>query len=543
MKRKIYFSSSIFTSESEKPIPGAVVVEGDRILYVGDKDGAEIYKDGSEVEDLGDRTITPGLIDCHTHAYNGAIMFAMTSHFVSPAFSEQELIQDMKNYIMENKETKGGCYLFFLYDPEKSGKFTKYKLDEVFGKDIPIVLTDISFHGGAFSSKALEKIGYDSNAPIPKGSNIEWETDGTLGYVSETLYFQLLSKIYITEDKKITDEAIDFVQDLFNSNGFTTIVDMLPMANVEIWNEKGFKERENNGTLRLRVGVCTDLEADAKDWMSYKERLNSDYLFHCGLKGFVDGGFTNSTAWISIPYAEGPNQGTYGQAVNDMEIYRKKIKEANDLGFGVRLHAEGDRAVTEAISMFSESSNTEAINQVEHATAMTDEVLEQVRQYLKRKKLCLNMQPIFLYNEAPSEDYPVTCGIRFYNDNAVRVRSAMDTGANVSLGSTDYPVTMPVAKDHIRIAVNRLSDQEGSYYYKAGYMMDEAITLPEILQAMTKNSAYSIGKQDLLGLLKKDYKADLTVFDCDLFALKKSDYAGISIFKTVFDGKEVYQKQ
>ena len=542
MKRKIYLSSSIFTSETEEKISGAVVIEDNRILYVGDKKAADIFREGAEVEDLGNKTITPGLIDCHTHAYNGAITSTMTSHFVSPDFSEEELIQDMKKYIAENKETRGGFYLFFMYDPEKSGKFSKYKLDDVFGKDVPIVLTDFSFHGGAFSSKALEKIGYDSKDPIPQGSNIEWEADGTVGYISETLYFQLVSKIYLTDDKKLTEEAIDFVQDLFNSNGFTTVVDMLPIANVEIWNEKGYKKREAKGSLTLRVGVCTDLQSDAKVWMSYRERLNSDFIFHCGLKGFVDGGFTNSTAWISIPYADGPNTGSYGQPVNDMALYRSKIKEANDLGIGVRLHAEGDRAVSEAISMFSESSNVEAINQVEHATTMTDDVLAQVRQYLKSKKLCFNMQPVFLYNEAASEDYPVTCGIKFYNDNAVRVKSAMNTGANVSLGSTDYPATMPSAKDHIRIAVNRLSDEEGSYYYKTGYTMEEAITLPETLKAMTKNAAISIGKEDSLGLLKEGYKADITIFDCDLFALEKSEYSSIAIFKTIVDGREVYKK-
>lgn len=542
MKRKIYLSSSIFTSETEEPISGAVVIEDDRIIYVGDKKGSDFFKDGAEVEDLGDRTITAGLIDCHTHAYSGAIICTTASHFVSPAFSEEELIQSIKEFIGENKEPKGGFYKVYNYDSSNSGKFTKSKLDEVFGQDVPIILTDISMHGGAFSSKALEMLGYDPEAPMPQGSSIEWESDGTIGYISETLYFQLISKIFFTDDCEIVDEAIGFALDLFNSNGFTTIVDMLPTGNVDIWNEKRFKEKEADGSLTLRIGVCTDLLADEKDWNSYRERLNSDYLFHCGLKGFVDGGFTNSTAWITIPYAEGPNKGAYGQPVNDMSLYRRKIKEANDLGICVRLHAEGDRAISEAISMFSESLNMEAINQVEHATAMTDEVLAQVREYLKVKKLCFNMQPVFLFNEAASEDYPVTCGIKFYNDNAVRVNSIMETGANVSLGSTDYPVTMPYAKDHIRMAVNRLSDEEGSYYYKTGYTMEEAITLPKTLQAMTKNSAISIGKEDCLGLLKKDYKADITIFDCDLFALEKTEYINISIYKTIVDGREVYKK-
>jgi imidazolonepropionase len=44
---------------------GAVVADGDRLVYVGPRAGAP---PGAEIVDLGEAVITPGLIDAHTHA-------------------------------------------------------------------------------------------------------------------------------------------------------------------------------------------------------------------------------------------------------------------------------------------------------------------------------------------------------------------------------------------------------------------------------------------------------------------------------------------
>jgi imidazolonepropionase len=44
---------------------GVIVVQGETIAYVGPRDGAPA---GASIEELGDRVITPGLVDAHTHA-------------------------------------------------------------------------------------------------------------------------------------------------------------------------------------------------------------------------------------------------------------------------------------------------------------------------------------------------------------------------------------------------------------------------------------------------------------------------------------------
>lgn len=65
------------------------------------------------------------------------------------------------------------------------------------------------------------------------------------------------------------------------------------------------------------------------------------------------------------------------------------------------------------------------------------------RVHKKKHPLIFNMQPVFLYMEAPTEEHPVDVGNEFYNKTAVRVRSAMNAGAMVSLGSADFPATFP----------------------------------------------------------------------------------------------------
>lgn len=50
---------------------GAILVVGDKIVWVGEANALPSDADGDIVEDLGGRWVTPGLIDCHTHLVYG----------------------------------------------------------------------------------------------------------------------------------------------------------------------------------------------------------------------------------------------------------------------------------------------------------------------------------------------------------------------------------------------------------------------------------------------------------------------------------------
>ena len=546
MNRKIYKSSSIFTAESDVPISGVIVTDNDVIEYVGPEDGiCDMYED-AEIEDLGDKTIVPGLIDCHVHSFNVARMQQCKAHFLSLDFTYDELIADMRKFIAETPDPVNGIYYFFDYNFETSGRITKYDLDRIFGRDTAISLVHYSLHSGTFSTKALEIIGYDFSENLPEGSDVIYEEDGSIGYWGEESFFELNIKSMMLGDSSSEDSAIDEIQDLFNSNGYTAISEMRPLGNIQeyIWPEERYLEREKEGSLTLRIGVCSSLAGEPESWNADRERMNGDYIFFSSLKGFMDGGYMNSTAWTSAEYITGPNKGKHPGPTSNMDFYARKIKEANDIGIGVRLHAEGDLAVEKSLELYELSDNKNVMNGIEHCTTMTDKTLEKIKKHVEDgRKISLNFQPAFLYNEAPSDTYHLSCGDEFYNKTVKRVKSAFKTGANVSVGSTDYPVVQPIAKDHIRIEVNRLSDVEGSLYYGKGYTMDEAITLAEAITGTTKNAAAAIGRGNDLGILKKGYKADMTIFDCDIFALDPARYIDMNIYETIVNGREVYRNK
>lgn len=541
MARKVYLSTSIFTAESSDVFSGAVVINDDVIEYAGPEDGIPAGEDPVEIEDLGDKTIIPGLIDVHTHSYPGVMMEKITSCFLSPDFTHDELIDTMKKFIEDNPEPVHGLYSFFDYNFDNSGRISVSDLDRLFG-DVPIMIVDRSMHGGTFSTAALSMLGYDPEAPLPEGSEVVYEDDGKVGYFIETIFFILHIRALTMGGDEDADKTIDEIQRRFNAAGFTTIGEMRPLGSTPeyIWPQARYLERESEGSLTLRIGLCSSLSIDKSFWEKDIETFKGDYLFFNALKGFMDGGYINSTAWTTAEYIYGANKGKHPGCVNDVDFYSDKIKEANDMGIGVRLHAEGDLAIEKAIEMYSRSSSKSALNHIEHATCMTDRTLSMIKDYVDSgRKLAINFQPIFLYEEAPTDENPCGCGNEFYNAYACRVKDAMKTGAVVTVGSTDFPVEQPDASRHIRVAVNRLSDEEGPFLGE-GYTKHQAITLPEALIGNTIKAATALGRESDLGLIKTGYKADLTVFGQDIFALEPADYKEINVFKTICNGKEVY---
>lgn len=541
MSRKVYLSSSIFTAAGDVPISGAVVINNDTIEYVGSRDDIPISDETTEIEDLGDKTIIPGLIDIHTHSYPGIMMEQITSCFLSPDYTHEELIDAMKQFIADNPEPINGFYNFFDYNFDNSGRLNVSDLDALFG-DAPIMLVDHSMHGGTFSTAALNILGYNPEEPLPEGSEVVYEEDGSVGYFIETIFFILHIRALTLGGDDDADKAIDEVQRRFNAAGFTTIGEMRPMGSIPeyIWPQTRYLEREEEGSLTLRIGLCSSLAVDKNFWEADKATFSGDYLFFNALKGFMDGGYINSTAWTTAEYIYGENKGKHPGCVNNIDFYSKKIKEANDMGIGVRVHAEGDLAIEKAIEMYSLSDNKSALNHIEHATCMTDKTLQMIKDYVDSgRKLAINFQPIFLYQEAPTDEHPVGCGNDFYNAYAVRVKDAMQTGAIVTVGSTDFPVEQPDATKHIRVAVNRLSDEEGPFF-GTGYTKNQAISLSEALKGNTVKAATALGRGHDLGLIKTGYKADITVFGQDIFALKPENYKEINVYKTICNGKEVY---
>ena len=62
----LYINGNIYTVNEDFSTATTMAVKEDRILYVGDQAGAEAYVGaGTEITDLGGKTVLPGLIEGH----------------------------------------------------------------------------------------------------------------------------------------------------------------------------------------------------------------------------------------------------------------------------------------------------------------------------------------------------------------------------------------------------------------------------------------------------------------------------------------------
>ena len=73
----VFQNGRVYTMNREMPCVSAVAVRDDRIIYVGNDEGAGPYKSGAKVIDLAGKMLIPGLIDAHCHPLMGAFLVVL----------------------------------------------------------------------------------------------------------------------------------------------------------------------------------------------------------------------------------------------------------------------------------------------------------------------------------------------------------------------------------------------------------------------------------------------------------------------------------
>lgn len=94
---RIFTSDCIFTAEGEDPFSGYVALKGDRILAVGHgSPKSELLGPGTEICNLGDRTLCPGFTDVHCFFAGYSVGFVGAD--LQECTSEAELLDRVQAY-------------------------------------------------------------------------------------------------------------------------------------------------------------------------------------------------------------------------------------------------------------------------------------------------------------------------------------------------------------------------------------------------------------------------------------------------------------
>ena len=112
----------------------------------------------------------------------------------------------------------------------------------------------------------------------------------------------------------------------------------------------------------------------------------------------------------------------------------------------------------------------------------------------------------------------------------------MDEHVKLAYGS-DFPVEIVNPFYGLYAALTR-QDESGSP--PGGWHPDQRMTLDEALHAFTAGSAHAAFEEARVGVLKVGMRADVTVVDRDLFAVKPIDVLHAKVTETIVDGEVAF---
>ena len=147
-----------------------------------------------------------------------------------------------------------------------------------------------------------------------------------------------------------------------------------------------------------------------------------------------------------------------------------------------------------------------------------------------------NFQPLWAY----SDEYITDLTLPFIGEERGRsmyvIGSVYRSGGMVAFGS-DWSVSSANPFWQIETAITRLGALGET---TEPLVAEEAISLPEAIEAFTITGAYVNGSEDRTGSVEVGKLADLVVLDRNLFAIEPEEISEASAVLTLFGGKPVF---
>jgi hypothetical protein len=311
---RIWSGGPILTMNDLAPRAEAVAEKDGEIIAVGSE--AEVMKhkgEGTKLIDLKGRTMLPGFVDAHGHAFMIGIQAVSANIQPAPdgkvndiAALQQTLSEWQKAY--PERIERLGTILGFGYDDaqlKEQRHPTREDLDAV-STDQPVLIIHQSGHIGVFNSKALDVAGITADTKDPEGGVIRRE-DGSQepnGVLEESAFFPALMKLLSGLDKEGGEELFVAGTELLASYGYTTGQEGRSTPNVV----KLMQAASDAGRIKIDVVTYPDVLVDRDFIARNASRSYKNGFRVAGAKLTIDGSPQGFTALRDRPYYKPPEQ-------------------------------------------------------------------------------------------------------------------------------------------------------------------------------------------------------------------------------------------
>ena len=531
----IFKNGIVVTVDSANSLCEAVAVKGNRIVYVGDNAGVEMWLGpDTSVIDLAGRALLPGFIDSHMHlgmtGQNAAVIIDCNSNKVTSISQIQQKIREAAA-----KAPKGAWIKATGYEQSKlkEGRHpTRDELDEA-APDNPVQLTRCCLHMGVYNTLALKAGGITGPEMFAPGEVVVDENGRMTGLLKETACTYMWDKVIYTKDEYL--RSFKAANDILLSYGVTS------MHDGSFYGEETiglYQDACRNGIIKVRMynllyhayGKKKTIEW-VNDFIStgIHGGLGDDHFRLGHVKILIDGSTSGPSCATSQPYSHDP-------ALKGIQLYTQEeaddiIIKAHNAGFNVSAHAVGDVAVDvilTAIERAMAQNPRPCRHRIEHCGIINENLLSRI----KKASIVPVPNPGFFNENA--EIY-----VKYYGDRVnwmFPLRAYLDNGITAALGS-DSPVIEADPMIGLYGALTRADKCSGIVAGK-----DQRIGIMDAIRMYTYNGAYASLEEKIKGSIEPGKLADLVILSENILDTPVEELKSLKADMTVIDGQIVYER-
>lgn len=524
-----FINGKIYTVNEKQPLAEAVVIQGNKILFVGtNEDYAKHVNNGSVIIDLQGKLMLPGFIDNHTHFISGG--FYLNGIDLRNAKTTAEFINLIKEYA-ESKPGKwitGGNWDHEAW--EKKVYPRKEWIDEL-TPNTPVFVDRFDGHMGIANSYALKLAGITKETESPAGGFIE--KDPITGEPTGILKDNAMSLVYrVVPDGSDDDyyQAGLTALDEAKSLGVTSIQDITYSKDLEI-----YKKLENENKLTCRIYTRTPLY-DYKSLVkeNIKVGTGNSYLKMGGLKAFADGSLGSSSALFFEPYENEPDNCGLAMEILSNGNLKKWAMEADKNNLQICVHAIGDSANSEMLSIYEDITKTnpqwDRRFRIEHSQHVRFEDIDR----FAKLGVIASVQPYHCIDDGVWAEKRIGKERIKYT---YPFRTFLDKGVHLCFGSDWTVAPLNPILGIYAAATRRTLDGKNP----GGWLPEQKLTVEEAVKCYTINNAYASFDEKVKGSIEPGKLADLVVLSDDIFTIAPENIQNVKVIMTIFDGKVIYQ--
>lgn len=482
--------------------------------------------------DLNGAVAYPGFCDSHVHLMETGLFLYAGVNLIGCTNADEiaAALADHVQALPEGRMILGVGFSLRNYDAWSLADLAK--IDAATGNHLAY-LGDQLGHNVVINSAAIEYTGLTPATPVPLGGKMGIEDGKLTGMLRESAMILPSNKLFpLFDDEDIKAGTLNMLA-RWASFGYTGIVDLMGGPGARIMRPEIFKELEEEGRLPVRVHYMYTIFnlSDVDDAAAYMGH-DTDLVRFAGCKIFVDGAFAGGQAWTSWTNEQQNNglQEIYTDDIGGPELNLNRIvARVEEYGMNMHYHVQGDNAIDAVLdaldAVLAQKGEIKATHTLIHLAFVMPEQIQRIKAF--NGKVVTTTQPGFWAVEKGTEYY---YGERA--EEAYPVKAMFDAGLSVGV-STDFSVS-PLLYSPATAVIQVATTGAGN----------PAVHVPtstrDIVEGFTLGSARTTEKLDT-GKLDIGYKADIVVFDQDLYALEPEEFTARNpeVVATYLSGQRV----